>query len=81
MKSNEAAHWFFAKIDAIRAGAGHDAARFEALCEDPALAREAAEKFADDSLLYQQLQAALENELMLARRGLFLTDAPIWDEL
>ncbi|OJH35961.1 hypothetical protein [Cystobacter ferrugineus] len=81
MKTAGAAHWFFAKIDAIRAGAGHDAAKFEALCKDPALAREASEKFPDDPLLYQQLQAALENEIILARCGIFLTDPPFWDEL
>ena len=36
----------------IRDEAGHDAAKFEALLDDPALAQEAQEKFPDRPLLY-----------------------------
>ncbi|MFY0579063.1 hypothetical protein ACN28S_36630 [Cystobacter fuscus] len=81
MKTVESAVWFSAKIKAIRAEAGRDAAKFEELCKDPVLAREASEKFPDDPLLYQQLQSALENESILARCGLFLEHSTFWDEL
>jgi hypothetical protein len=81
MKTAESARWFFATIDAIRAGAERDAARFEALSKNPALEREALEKFPEDPFLYQQLQAALENERILARNGVFLTQLPWWEDL
>ena len=80
MKSNEAAHWFCLKIDAIRAEAGHDAKKLEALCQDPSLEREAREKFPDDPFLFAQLKNAIELELPLARRGIFLVDGPPTDE-
>ena len=81
MKTVESAVWFCARIKAIRAEAGRDTAKFEELCKDPALAREASEKFPDDPLLYQHLLSALENEIILARSGLFLSDSSFWDEL
>ena len=80
MKSNEAAHWFCSKIDAIRAEAGHDAKKLEALSQDPTLEREALEKFPDDPFLFAQLKNAIELELPLARRGIFLVDGPPTDE-
>ena len=81
MKTAEAARWFFATIDTIRAQAERDAAKFEELSKNPALEREALEKFPEDPFLYPQLQAALENERILARNGVFLTDPPFWEEL
>jgi len=81
MKTVESAVWFCEKIEAIRAAAGHDAAKLEALSQDPALAREASERFPDDPILYQQLRLTLEMDVTLARHGVFLIDFPLTDDL
>ena len=80
MKTQASARWFFAKIDAIRAEAGHDAKKLEALSQDPSLEREALERFPDDPDLLAQLRTAIELELPLAKRGIFLVDGPPSDE-
>lgn len=80
MNSDAAAHWFYDKRAAIRAEAGHDARKFEALVLDPGLEREAREQFPTDPILYAQLRAVLDTELMLARRGIFLLDGPPTEE-
>lgn len=80
MKTQASARWFFAKIDAIRAEAGHDARKLETLSQAPALEREALELFPDDPDLFAQLRTAIELELPLAKRGIFLVDGPPSDE-
>ncbi|WNG16884.1 hypothetical protein [Cystobacter fuscus] len=81
MKSVESVRWLLAMRAAIRARAERDAVKFEALSKDPALEREALEKFPDEPFLHQQLQAMLENDRILARNGIFLSDSEVWDEL
>lgn len=80
MNSDGAANWFYDKRESIRVEAGHDAEKFEALVLDPALEREARERFPDDPILYAQLRAVLETELTLAKRGIFLLDGPPTEE-
>jgi hypothetical protein len=72
--------WLFAKADWIRNQAGHDAAKFEALLDDPALAQEALTQFPDSPLLYSLLQEYLYLERLLARRGIFRIDGPPTEE-
>jgi hypothetical protein len=80
MKTRASSRWFFAKIDAIRAEAGHDAKKLEALSQDPTVKREARDLFPEDPDLFAQLKTAIELELPLARRGIFLVDGPPTDE-
>ncbi|MET0403520.1 MAG: hypothetical protein ABW123_14000 [Cystobacter sp.] len=81
MKTVESVRWLLATRAAIRAAAGRDAARLEALSHEPALEREALEKFPDEPSLHQQLQAMLENDRILARNGVFPSETDVWDEL
>ncbi|ATB42122.1 hypothetical protein CYFUS_007599 [Cystobacter fuscus] len=81
MNTAESVRWLLATRAAIRAAAGRDAVKFEALSKDSALEREALEKFPDEPFLHQQLQAMLENDRILARNGIFPSDAEVWDEL
>lgn len=69
MKTRASSKWFFAKIDAIRTEAGHDAKKLEALSLDPTVEREARDLFPEDPDLFAQLKTAIELELPLARRG------------
>ena len=80
MKTNESALWFCAKIKAIRAEAGHDVKKLEALARAPELVAEAAAQFPDDTYLAAQVRTAIELELPLAKRGIFLLDGPPTDE-
>ncbi|WNG26653.1 hypothetical protein F0U62_23520 [Cystobacter fuscus] len=80
MKTEESALWFCAKIKAIRTEAGHDVKKLEALAQSPELVAEAAARFPDDPFLAAQVRTAIELELPLARRGIFLLDGPPTDE-
>ncbi len=80
MSSDGASLWFSQKRAAIRARAGHDAGKFEALVRNPGLEREARKRFPTDSTLYALLRTVLNTELMLARRGIFLLDGPPTEE-
>lgn len=80
MKAAESVRWMLATRTAIRAGAARDASKFETLSRDPALEREALEKFPEEPLLHQQLQSLLDNDRILARNGAFLFDPDVWDE-
>ena len=81
MKTLESVRWLLATRATIRAAAGRDAVKFEALSREPALERDALEKFPDQPFLHSQLQAMLENDRILARNGVFPSDTEVWDEL
>ena len=68
--------WFNRNADRIREEADHDAAKFEALIDDPALEQEALTLFPDKPLLYPMLKEYLYPERLLARRGVFFIDLP-----
>ena len=54
--------------------------KLEALSQDPSLKQEALERFPDDPDLFAQLKTAIELELPLAKRSIFLLDGPPSDE-
>ncbi|WP_155894112.1 hypothetical protein [Cystobacter fuscus] len=81
MKTTESVLWLFDKVNDIRVAASRDAEKLDALSKDPALEREALEKFPDEPMLYQQLQALLETDRILARQGVFLTPRSFWEEI
>lgn len=68
--------WFNRNADRIREEADHDAAKFKALIDDPALEKEALTLFPDKPLLYPMLKEYLYPERLLARRGVFFIDLP-----
>lgn len=81
MRTSASVLWLFDRVNDVRIASARNADKLEALSKDPALEREALEKFPDEPMLHQQLQALLETDRILARQGVFLTPQSFWEEL
>jgi hypothetical protein len=73
--------WVNDKLSEIRANSDRTVAKIEELTRDPALEREAREKFPDDPYILKILHWAMENERILARHGVFIDYVDPFGEL